>query len=271
MSRAPRWALALLAVVALAAVAGPLAWPLDPDALVTPLAPNAAPSAAHPLGLDDASRDVLARVLHGARISLAFGALAALVAAVAGTAAGLTAALGGPRTDVAVRTLVDLGLSVPRLLVLIVLTAALGRLPWAALAVAMGATGWFGLARLVRERARAALREDYALAATALGAGRARLAVAHVLPNVRGTVTAAAVLAFGHAVGLEAALSFIGQGVPIPTASWGGLIGDGRAQLLVAPWPVVAPTLALVATVVAAGALADALEHAPPAPGDVPR
>ncbi|MBI3791287.1 MAG: ABC transporter permease [Gemmatimonadetes bacterium] len=258
-------ALGVLALLGVVAVLGPVAWPVDPDHVFdAPMLVSASPSVAHPLGTDPASRDVLARLIAGARVSLSFGLLAAVVALGLGTLAGLAAALAGPRTDRVIGALIDVGLAVPRLLVLIVLTAALGRLPWAWLAVTMGVTGWFGLARQVRSRARALAAGDFARAARALGAGTRRLALRHVLPNIAGTLSAAAVLAFAHAITLEAALSFIGQGVPIPVASWGGLISDGRAQLWTSPWLALAPTLALVTCVVAAGALADAIERASP-------
>lgn len=260
--RALRLPLALLALIGLAALAGPWLWGVDPDRVFgPPLLVSARPSWVHPLGTDESSRDVLARLFAGARISLAFGLLAAAVTAGLGTVVGLVGALGGPVADRLTRSAIDVGLAVPRLLLLIVLTAALGRLPWGWLALAMGASGWFGVARIVRARARELARAEFALATRSLGAGTVRLAVRHVLPNVAGTITAATVLAFGHAVALEAALSFIGQGVPIPTASWGGLINDGRAQLAQSPWLALAPAIALVTTVLAVGALADAMER----------
>ena len=139
--------------------------------------------------------------------------------------------------------------------------AALGRLPWGWLAVALGATGWFSLARLVRGQALTLASSDFTAAARALGAGTARIAARHILPNVTGTIAAATVLAFAHSITLETALSFIGQGVAIPTASWGALINEGRAQASVAPWLMVAPALAIVVTVLAAGALAEGVER----------
>ncbi len=255
----------VLGVVILSAVAGPWVWRIDPNA-VGPLATNAslAPSAAHPFGTDENARDVLARLLAGARISLAFGALAAAVAAALGTMIGLVAALSRSWLDRACMSVVDVGMAVPRLLVLIVLTAGFGRLPWGWLAVAMGATSWFSLARLVRARTRELVTGDFAVAARALGAPVWRVASRHLLPNIAGTIAAASVLAFASAITLEAALSFIGQGVAIPTASWGALINEGRAQLGNTPWLTVLPAVAIAVTVVAAGALADGVERGTP-------
>ncbi len=255
----------VLGAVVLAAIIGPWLWHVDPNA-VGPLATAAGlpPSAAHPLGTDENARDVLARLLAGARISLAFGLLAASVAAVVGAAVGILAALSRPWVDRAYMSVVDLGLAIPRLLVLIIVTAGFGRLPWGWLAVTMGVTGWFGLARLVRARTRELASGDFSVAAFALGAPTWRVAARHLLPNVTGTITAAAVLAFANAITLEAALSFIGQGVAIPTASWGSLINEGRAQLGVTPWLTVLPAIAIAITVVAAGALADGVERGAP-------
>lgn len=265
IARRVQVAAVVLGAVVVAAIVGPWAWHVDPNA-VGPLATNAslAPSAAHPFGTDESARDVLARLLAGARISLAFGLLAAVVAAGLGAAVGILAALARPWVDRACMSLVDLGLAIPRLLILIVVTAGFGRLPWGWLAVTMGATGWFGLARLVRARTRELASGDFSVAARALGAPIWRVATRHLLPNVAGTITAATVLAFANAITLEAALSFIGQGVAIPTASWGALINEGRAQLGVSPWLTVLPAIAIAVTVVAAGALADGVERGSP-------
>lgn len=224
----------------------------------------APPSWQLPLGTDEYSRDVLARMLGGARISLTFGLLAAAVAAFFGTMVGLIAALARSAVDRVLMSAVDVGLSVPRLLLLIVVTAAFGRLAWPVLAVAMGACSWFPLARLVRARARELVAGDFSVAARALGAPLPRIAWRHLMPNLAGTIAAATVLAFAHAVTLEAALSFLGQGVPIPVPSWGSLINEGRQFATVAPRLVVIPSIAIVATVLAAGALADGVERGLP-------
>ncbi len=260
-----RPALAVLAAVIGVAVLGPVLWRVDPNR-VGDLATlrSAASSWAHPLGTDENARDLLARLIAGARVSMAFGVLAAAVTAVIGAGVGLLAAVSRPWVDRACMSVVDVGIAVPRLLLLIVLTAAFGRLSWGWLAVAMGTTGWFALARLVRARARALVGGDFAVAARALGAPTMRVAVRHLIPNVTGTIAAATVLAFAHAVTLEAALSFIGQGAEIPIATWGGLISEGRAQIATAPRLVLLPAIAIVVTVLAAGVVADRVERGEP-------
>jgi peptide/nickel transport system permease protein len=265
LSSRTRCSLVALGLVVAIAVAGPLVWRVDPDLVhLRGAAQNLAPSAEHPLGTDENARDLLARLLAGGRLSLAFGLLAAAVTSLLGAGVGLMAALARPWLDNACMRVVDVGLAVPRLLVLIVLTAAFGRLPWGWLAVAMGALGWFPLARMVRTRTRELVTGDFATAARALGAPTWRVAARHLLPNVAGTIAASTVLSFAHAITLEAALSFIGQGVEIPQASWGGLISEGRHQLATAPWLTILPAIAIVVTVVAAGALADGVEQGSP-------
>ncbi len=272
MTVRPRVALGVLVGLVLAAVVSPLVLSYGPnEVLGLDRLRLAAPSWQHPLGTDENSRDLLARLMAGARVSLAFGMLSAAIAATLGTGVGICAAVARPWVGRLLMRVVDIGLAVPRLLLLIVLTAALGRLPWGWLAVATGATSWYGLARLVRGQALILAAADFTAAARALGAGTTRIATRHVLPNVAGTIAAATVLAFAHSITLESALSFIGQGVAIPTASWGALVNEGRAQVTVAPWLTVVPALAIVITVLAAGALADGVERGTPWHREEPR
>lgn len=260
-----RVALGVLVSIGLAAVLSPLVLRFGPnDVLGLDHLRSLPPSWQHPLGTDENSRDMLARLMAGARVSLAFGVLSAVIAAALGASTGILAAIARPWVGQLLMRTVDLGLAVPRLLLLIVLTAAFGRLPWGWLAVAMGATSWFSLARLVRGEALTLASGDFTAAARALGAGTTRIAARHILPNVAGSIAAATVLAFAHSITLETALSFIGQGVAIPTASWGGLLNEGRAQVAVAPWLTVMPALAIVVTVLAAGALAEGVERGTP-------
>ena len=252
---------ALTAIVA-AAIIGPLVWPwdgarqLDIDHLRTQ-----APSWAHPFGTDAYSRDVVARVLDGARVSLAIGMLSVLLAATLGTAYGLAAGLGGARTDQILMRTLDALMSIPRVLFLLALLASMPHVatPW--LIIVLGATGWFPISRLVRGEVRELARTDFAVAARALGVRPWRLAWRHLLPNVSGTVIAATVLGVGNAIALEAGLSYLGLGVQPPTASWGNLIHDGVEVLRTGWWVSVAPGTAVVATVLSLNAIADALER----------
>ena len=259
--------LTLIAVVALAA---PLLSPFSPIEQPGPFDMRLlAPSWAHPFGTDVYSRDVLSRVLHGARISVAVGVGAACIAALLGTTVGLLAGTGPRWLDQGLMRGIDALLSVPRVLMLIALAASFGTLPVWALIVVLGGTGWFTLARLVRDGARAATHREFADAARALGVTRWRFAWRHVLPTLAGTVMVAAVLAVGNAIAIEAGLSYLGLGVQPPTPSWGTLIHDGTEVIGVAWWTSIFPGLAIVATVFACQSLASAVERRIGAPAAV--
>ena len=260
--RHPIWRASVpLALVLAATVLAPFAWTIDPD---LPLAINALklqpPTLLHPLGTDIYSRDLLARVLAGARISLAVGIGAALLAAALGTGAGLLAGTGPAWLDRVLMRVVDALLSIPRVLLVIALAATFGTLPVGALVLVVGCTGWYSLARLVRDGARAASRRDFADAARALGVSRWRLAWRHVLPTLSGTIVVASVLTVGNAIAIEAGLSYLGLGVQPPASSWGTLIHDGTEVLGLAWWTSVFPGIAIVGTVFGCQTLAAALE-----------
>jgi peptide/nickel transport system permease protein len=165
---------------------------------------------------------------------------------------------------------VDAGLSVPRVLLLLAMLAAVPRVPVWALVVILGATGWFGIARLVRSEVRSLRAADFVLAARSLGATPTRLALRHLLPHVTGPVVVAATLAIGQVIVLEAGLSFLGIGVQPPRASWGNIIGDGTEFIASAPWVSLAPGICLVIVVLAVSALGDGLRDAI-APRQLPR
>lgn len=263
-SRRDGWGLAALplALIVVVAAAAPLLTPFTPIEQPGPLDMRLlAPSWAHPFGTDVYSRDLLSRVLHGARISVAVGLGTAVIAALLGTTVGLLAGTGPRWLDQLLMRAVDALLSVPRVLMLIALAASFGTLPTWALVVVLGGTGWFTLARLVRDGARAASRLDFAQAARALGVGRWRFAWRHVLPTLAGTVLVAAVLTVGNAIAIEAGLSYLGLGVQPPAPSWGTLIHDGTEVLGQAWWTSVFPGLAIVGTVFACQSLATAIER----------
>jgi peptide/nickel transport system permease protein len=231
---------------------------------------NARPGAAHLLGTDAFSRDVLSRVLSGGRVSLAVAMSAVFIEVLIGVTWGLIAGLAGGWIDTIMMRSVDAGLSVPRVLLLLAILAAVPLVPVWALVVFLGATGWFGIARLVRSEVRSVRTADFVLAARSLGATPMRLAVRHLLPHVTGTVLVAATLAVGQVIVLEAGLSFLGIGVQPPQASWGNIIGDGAEFITTAPWVSIAPGLCLVITVLAVSALGDGLRDAI-APRQLPR
>lgn len=253
----PLAALAILGVVALLA---PLLAPHDPARQFDLVAlQNQGPSMAHPLGTDPYARDVLSRALHAGRVSLSVGGLAAVVSVTLGAAWGGLAGSAGRRVDALMMRLVDVALGVPRLLLLLVIVALWGNLSPHALAAVVGAVSWFGTSRLVRAQVRAAHGRDFALAATALGASRARVLVRHVAPHALGTLAVAGSMIFGDVIALEAGLSYLGLGVRPPQASWGSMIMDGAPVMLAAPWTAAVAIACVVATVLAASTLGDAL------------
>ncbi len=259
MNAATRLGVGCALLVAALAVVGPLigADPLaQPDLLHGALLP---PSASHWLGTDQFSRDVFARLAHGAQLSLAIAMLAIAIAGGLGTGLGLLA--GGTRGLVASVTgrLVDLALALPRVVVLLVLVTAIGVLPPLLLGVVLGVTGWPAIARLVRGEAMRLRHADHVTAAVALGAPPGRVLVREILPGTLPPALIAATLGLADVLLLEAGLSFLGIGVRPPTPTWGNMILEARPHLANAPWLLLAPGSALVVATAAATLLGDAL------------
>jgi len=257
-----RLALVALGVIAVAALVGP--W-LLPDPLAQPDVLGAAslpPSSAHPFGTDQLSRDVLARVVSGARISLSVAFLAVALSMTLGTVVGLVAGYWGGAVDALLMRLVDGALAVPRLFLLLLVLAGWERVPVPALVLLIGTTGWLGTSRLVRGEVLRLRDETYVRAAEALGARRRQIIFRHLLPNTVGPVLVAATLGVGDVILLEAGLSFLGLGVQPPTPSWGGMVLDAREVLVTAPWTAIFPGLAIMITVLSANLLGDALQDA---------
>jgi peptide/nickel transport system permease protein len=257
-----RWGALILAAVAAGAAAGPL---LLPDPLAQPCVltcRNLPPSLAHPFGTDDLSRDILARVATGGRISLSVAFLAVALSVTLGAATGLVAGYWGGAVDAVLMRLVDAALAIPRLFLLLLVLAVWEQVPAAVLIVLIGATGWFGTGRLVRGEVLRLREESYVRAAEALGASRGRIIFRHLLPNTAGPLLVAATLGVGDVILLEAGLSFLGLGVQPPTPSWGGMILDAKSVLVTAPWASIFPGLAIVTTVLAVNLFGDALRDA---------
>jgi peptide/nickel transport system permease protein len=248
----------LTLLVALAAI-GPLV-ATDPAVQLDPL--NGAlrlPSAAHWLGTDQLSRDIFARLAYGARVSLAIAAIAVTVAATLGSAIGLGAGASSGIVGRALERIINLGLALPRIIVLLVVLAAVGRIPPLALGVLLGLTGWPAVARLVRGETLRLARAPYVSAAYALGAPRTRIVLRDIFPGTVPAVIVATTLGVADVILLEAGLSFIGVGVRAPDPSWGGMILEARDYLASAPWLMLAPCVALVAATTAATLLGEAL------------
>ena len=253
-----RWPLLLLSALVLAALTAPWIAPFDPafqpDPIALALQP---PSGAHLFGTDPYSRDVLSRVLFGARASLGIALLAVAVALTLGAAVGAIAALSGRWIDAALMRFADAMLAIPRILLLLLVVASTGPVrPWT-LALVLGVTGWMVTARLVRQETRRLLATEYVKGAAALGVPPGRLWRVHILPGLLPTLAVAASLAFAAAVPLEAALSFLGLGVTPPTASWGNIILETEGRLLRAWWLLLFPMLAILLATLSANLIAE--------------
>jgi peptide/nickel transport system permease protein len=251
-----------LAFLVLLALAGPLvlADPFRQFDLVD--LQSAPPSAEHPFGTDQLSRDVLSRVVSGARVSLAVAAIAVALSISLGAMVGLVAGYLGGAVDAVLMRLVDGALAVPRLFLLLLVLAVPARVPLLALIVLIGATGWFATSRLIRAEVLRLREETYVRAAEALGASRRRIIFRHLLVNTARPLLVAATLGVGDVILLEAGLSFLGLGVRPPTPSWGGLIMDARPVLESAPWVGIFPGVMITLTVLATNLVGDALRDA---------
>jgi peptide/nickel transport system permease protein len=253
-----RFGALVLLIIALAALAGPLVLP-DPLAQPDVLSASRPPAAEHPFGTDQLSRDVLSRVVTGARISLSVALLAVTLSMTLGASVGVIAGYWGGAVDATLMRLVDGALAIPRLFVLLLLLAVWERVP---LILVIGATGWFATSRLVRGEVLRLREEGYVQAAEALGARRRRIIFRHLLPNALGPLLVAATLGVGDVILLEAGLSFLGLGIQPPTPSWGGMILDSREVMVSAPWTGIFPGLAVIITVLSANLFGDALRDA---------
>ncbi len=256
-------AIALLLAIVIPCVGAPLFAPADPRAQPNPVElKNQPPSASYPFGTDQASRDVLSRVLYGGRVSLAVAFIATLVSITLGTAYGAIAGFAGGVVEAVMMRILDTLLSIPRLLLLIAIFAAWRGLSVAGFVLIVGLTGWYGLSRVVRGQVLAIKGEEFVVAARALGASRARILLKHILPNILTPVIVAASLGVGHVILLEAGLSYLGIGVQPPDPSWGSIIQDGSDQIASQWWISFFPGMAIVLTVMAFNVLGDALRGA---------
>jgi len=255
--------LGILLFFVLVAAAAPFVAPYAPSAQLDIVGlQNRPPSWVHPLGTDLYSRDLLSRLVYGARVSLAVGALAMVVAVTVGAVIGLLAGYFRRWLDGALMRLVDVGLAIPRIFLLLMAVALWDRLPLGTLVLVIGLTGWFATSRLVRAEVLSLRERAYVDAARALGAPPARVMFRHILPNALAPLIVSAALGIGNVMLLEASLSFLGIGVAPPTPSWGNMIADGKDQLATAPWTTLFPGLAIALVVMALNAVGDSLRDA---------
>jgi len=261
--RTTSWGLGILTFLLLVALAAPLLAPFDPNRQLDIVhLTNRPPSWTFLLGTDPLSRDVWSRLVYGTRVSLGIGALGALVAVALGTLVGALAGYYRRWIDAVLMRGVDVGLALPRIFVLLMAVALWDGLPFAALVVAIGLTSWFGTSRLVRAEVLSLRQRDFVVAARALGAGSSRVIVRHVLPNAAAPIIVSAALGVGNVLLLEAALSFLGIGVPPPDASWGNMIADGMPSIYTAPWSTFFPGLAISLVVMSLNGVADGVRDA---------
>lgn len=216
------------------------------------------PSKEFLFGTDNQGRDVLSRVIYGARISLAVGLISQLFNTIIGVVLGLTAGYFGKWWDDFVVGLTNIMLSIPSLIFALAVMAILGP-GLLNVFVALGFTNWSYTCRITRSQALSARSADYVKAAHALGYGRFRIMFTQVLPNIIGPILVIATLGVAGAILLEASLSFLGLGVQPPTPSWGGMLSTAREQLFSAPWISVFPGLAIFITVLGLNLLGDGL------------
>ena len=254
-----------LIVLSLAVIIVPMVSHQDPlgigDVLALRLSPPWSRDALgnfHLLGTDRFGRDLFVRMMLAGRISLTVGILGSLLASGVGTAVGALAAWVGGKLDAALMAVADALLALPRLVLLLV-CVALWRPGFSTVVAVLVATGWMGVARIVRAELLGVKIRPFIDAATALGASSSRVLWRHALPNALGPAIVSTTLGVGNAILLESGLSFLGLGIQTPQPSWGNMIAGGRDLIVAAPWVAIAPGLALVATVLACTLLGDAL------------
>lgn len=265
MNRLARFSGVLLAALVAAVALVPAFARTDPlaigDVLATRLVPPVSSDSLgrfHLLGTDRFGRDLFVRMMLAGRISLAVGVAGSVLAGLVGTAIGAFSAWRGGVFDRVAMAVSDALLSIPRL-ILLLLCAALWQPGAATVLVVLGATGWMGVARLVRGEVLGIRAQPYVSAAEALGASSGRVLWRHVVPNALGPAIVATTLGVGNAILLESGLSFLGLGVQPPAPSWGNMIAGGRDLIVTAPWVAIAPGLALILTVLACTLIGDSL------------
>ena len=262
--RRPAFALGAsgLAIIVLVAAFAPLLTSHDPlkqdlmRSLVPPFWVDGG-SLETPLGTDTLGRDIASRLLFGARNSLVIALFAVALSSLLGLAAGLTAGFSRSWLDPVLMRLGDMQLAFPFILLAIIILGVIRERTVVHLVLVLGIPGWILYARVVRSRVLAERDKDYVTAARAVGAGRIRQVWRYVLPSIWMVVLVIAMLDFGFIILVEATLSFLGFGLTPPTPSWGGILAEGRRNLIIAPWLSILPGLAIMATVLAINLTAD--------------
>jgi peptide/nickel transport system permease protein len=263
-------AVILLLMVLFAAV-GPLVYPVDPNAIDQvhwtgyPLAPGVA---GHVLGTDENGRDLLARLMAGAQISLTVAVSAVVLSVVIGTALGAISGFYGGWIDFWIMRATDVVLCIPLLPLLLVLTAIVSAtsnkasLSFVVIVVLIGALSWPGIARLVRASFLSLREREFAEAARAIGDSDARIIFRHLLPNAVAPIIVSATLGIAGVILLESTLSFLGFGIQPPQASWGNMLANAQSTITIAPWVAIFPGLCILIVSLAINYLGDGLRDA---------
>ncbi len=250
----------ILAALILALVLGPYVYRVSPTSLDLTIV-GSPPSANHWLGTDENGRDVLSRLLHGGRVSIAVGGLAVAFALVLGALLGALAGFRRGRLDAVLMRMTDAMLSIPTIFVVITSLAFFGS-TISALVLTIGGTAWMGLARVVRGELLSIREQAYIEAARTLGQGGVRLFTRHMLPQLIPSILVSATVGVGTAILTESVLSYLGIGVQPPAASWGNMLSTAQSYFTALPWLVILPGALIFTTVLAVNLLGDALRDA---------
>ena len=259
-SRRAQLGFILVGLLTVTAVLAPLLTPYGPAEQVDLTTKQLlSPHLQHPFGTDFFSRDLLTRVLFGARVSLSVAFLSIAVSVTIGTTIGMIAGYAGGFIDTALMRSVDAALAIPRVFLLLVILALWEKVGIFGLVVVLGLTSWFGTSRIVRAEILSLRKREFVVAAHSLGLGTARLMLRHLLPNAMAPVMVAATLGMGQIILIEAGLSYLGVGVRPPTASLGRMIGEGWEHITNAPWVSIFPGLVIVVTVIGFSLIGDGM------------
>jgi peptide/nickel transport system permease protein len=250
----------VVAFVAVLALLAPVIAPMDPNRPDVKKILDS-PSGRHPLGTDQLGRDVLSRMLYGARVSLAVGFVSVGIATVIGIALGSAAGYHGGTIDAMVMRLVDLMLVFPRFFLLLAVLGFLRPSIWTIMAV-IGLTGWMSVARLVRAEFLSLREREFVLWSQSIGASAFRIIWRHILPNAIAPVLVAITLGIPAAILAESGLSFLGLGVQPPHATWGNILSEGKDAIEIGWWLSVYPGLAILVTVLSYNLLGEGIRDA---------
>jgi len=245
-------------IIVLMAIFAPWLAPYDPIDQADLLHSEEPPNRAYLFGTDNQGRDILSRVIFGARISLSIGLFTQFLNSLIGILLGLTAGFFGRWWDDVVTGLTNIMLSIPGLVFAVAIMAVLGPGLFNVF-LALGFTNWSYSCRVTRSQVLTTRSLDYVTAARALGYGRVRIMLTQILPNIAGPILVIATLGVAYAILTEASLSFLGLGAQPPTPSWGGMLSTAREQLFTAPWISIFPGLAIFVTVLGLNLLGDGL------------